>query len=500
MKSPKRKYKNVYTIFEKVKKGEIESYYKEEDSLFSRLSFYKKPDLIKPNLHYLDERKVLAIVDGYLTNPATIKKQYENFKGLAVFKKIPDDKKPSYGKFTEKYLSNFNKLPEHLKYDMFKMYYNKVDKVDFEEKTDKNRGKYLFIEKGNSPVGKIMSEQSQLKSAIFTRHVFEFFLTQMVKLEFEDQQASDSIKESLDDASNDDNFKTLSDKMFSSGQAQKRLDKAIQDASDLCKKIDDVIDAEGQQELFENVNIRDEQSGASKISTDYIATAADSLKSIKMSMSNLKEKIKKIMDRSKSYFSSKKETIREDLFNSDNIAGLDDYVALHPKLRKILIEDITVTETKNIGKINIYIDISGSMSGSCSVPGHSGISRIDFAKSFALKMKELDLLNEVYVFDTRVRKYKKDEFSLAVLSPNGGTTIDNVVNHIRGENKDAIIITDADDYCKAYSEKAFFIGIAGARFHHFGKEILKQYNDNNQLIVFDGSSIKKVDDNGFIIK
>lgn len=500
MKSPKKKYKNVYTIFEKVKKGEIESYYDEEDNLFSRLKFYKKPDLIKPHLHYIDESRVAAIVDGYLMNQNTIKKQFDAFKQLAVFKKIPDDKKPNYNKFAEKYLENFHKIPKHLKYDMFKMYYNKVDRLEFEESTGENRGKYLFVEKGNSPIGKIMSENSQLKSAIFTRHVFEFFISQMVKIEFEDKKTSDSIKEALDDASDDSDFDKLSQKMFSSGQAQKRLDKAIQDASDLCKKIDEVIDSESQQDLFESALMRDESTGSSKISTEYINTAADNLKEIKMSMSNLKDKLKKILDKSKSYFSSKKQTIREDLFNSDNIAGLDDYIALHPKLRKILIEDITVTETKNIGKINIYIDISGSMSSSCSVPGHSDISRINFAKSFALKMKQLDLLNEVYVFDTRVRKYKKDDFSLAVLQPSGGTTIDNVVTHIRNENKNAIIITDADDYCKQYSDKAYFIGISGARFQHFNKEVLQEYNENDQIIIFNGSSIKRVDNMGNVIK
>ena len=55
MKSGGKQYKNVYTILEKVKKGEIQSYYKEEESLFSKLKFYKKPDLLKPYVHYIDE-------------------------------------------------------------------------------------------------------------------------------------------------------------------------------------------------------------------------------------------------------------------------------------------------------------------------------------------------------------------------------------------------------------------------------------------------------------
>ena len=47
-----KNYKNVYTILEKVKKGEIKSYYKnDEGGLFGKLNFYKKEDLIKPHMH-----------------------------------------------------------------------------------------------------------------------------------------------------------------------------------------------------------------------------------------------------------------------------------------------------------------------------------------------------------------------------------------------------------------------------------------------------------------
>ena len=64
------------------------------------------------------------------------------------------------------------------------------------------------------------------------------------------------------------------------------------------------------------------------------------------------------MDRSASYFSSKKQVTYEDLFNTDNISGLEDYIELYPKLRKIFVEDIMIKDEKPIGKVDIYIDIS----------------------------------------------------------------------------------------------------------------------------------------------
>jgi hypothetical protein len=62
---------------------------------------------------------------------------------------------------------------------------------------------------------------------------------------------------------------------------------------------------------------------------------------------------------------------------------------------------------------------------------------------YALKMKELELLNEIYVFDTRVKKYKQDEFSIAILEGNNGTNINNVIHSINAHGNNAIIIQHA---------------------------------------------------------
>jgi hypothetical protein len=271
----------------------------------------------------------------------------------------------------------------------------------------------------------------------------------------------------------------------------------------MCKSLDEVTDEETQQILYETAS--EGGDGADKLSVEYIKKTSESLKRIKMSMSSLKDRIKKLMDRTTSYFSAKKEDIIEDIFNSDNIAGIDDYISLHPKLRKILIEDVIVKETKSIGKIDIYIDISGSMNSRLNKKDdddddESRTSRIDFAKSFALKMREQDLLNDVYIFDTRVKKYKKDEFSLAILDANGGTNITKVIENIKAKGNNALIITDAEDYCGIYSEKAFFIGVEGARFHHFEPTTRHRYINNSQIIVFDGVKTYNVDKDGYVIK
>ena len=160
------KYKNVYTILEKVKKGEIKSYYDEDDGLFGRLNFYKKPDLIKPHVHYIDEDKIDGVIDKYILDSNNIQAEYNNWVKQSSYQKLPEKSQPSVGQFCHKLSENYKQLPEHLKYDIYKLYYHKVDKLEFEERTEKNKVRYRFLEKANNPVGKIMTEGSSLKSSI----------------------------------------------------------------------------------------------------------------------------------------------------------------------------------------------------------------------------------------------------------------------------------------------------------------------------------------------
>lgn len=501
-----KQYKNVYTILEKVKKGEIDdSYYKREDGgLFNKINFYKKPDLIKPHLHYLDEDKLDHIMDVHIKDARNISDSFNSFSKSAEYaKKIPDDKKPDVNGFHEKLKQNYKNFPKHLMKDIFKMYYHKMDRLDFEERNDKNQTKFKFLERSNNPVAKIMSEGSNLKSAIFARNLITYFLTRMTVMDYVDPDASNDMKNGLSGQGDCESADQAMQDAMDSVQGKNMMEKAIKDATDLCKQMDQAMDEETQEQMFDNVNKSQRDGGnedAGKLSPSYIRTVSQRLENIKFSMGSLKDKIKKLLDKSVSYFSARKETTYEDLFNADNISGLDEFEFLHPKLRKIFMEDVMVKETKNIGKIDIYIDISGSMSDDCGVGDNTRISKLDFAKSFVVKLEKMDMLNDVYTFNNSVRKYKKDPISIAVLDTSGGTSIDTAVNVIEKNGVNALVITDAEDSCYTYSDKAFFIGVKGSRFNHFSEDAIKQYSNRNQVIVFDGTTISKVNEKGFVVK
>lgn len=498
-----KQYKNVYTILEKVKKGEIRSYYKEKDGLFGKINFYKKPDLITPNLHYLDENRLRIMMEQHLADGNSVLPYFNKLVQYQEFKNIPTDKKPSFEKFHHDLRVKSQKFPEHILRDIFKMYYNRIEKLKFEERNEKNFVKYKFLEKANNPIGKIMSEGSSLKSAIFARNVYTYLLTRLTALEYMDQDSSKDVSKSMENGSefsNQDVEQAL-DKLLESKCAKSMLEEAVQRAQDLCQQMDQFLPEDLQETMFENIDESKDGQDAGKLSASYIQNIAQRLESIKLSMGSLKEKIKKLLDKSVNYFSSSTKTEFENILDSDNIGGIDDYIELHPTLRKIFIEDVMVKDTKPVGKIDLYIDISGSMSGTCGAVNDKGnpITKMEFCKSFAAKLEQMQMLNDVYIFDTVVKKYKKDPISIAFLNANGGTKIDNVIYSIEKNQTNALVITDAEDNCRNYSDKAFFIGVEGAMFNHFYKPTLKQYVDRAQIVIFDGQRILNVDCNGNIL-
>ena len=491
MASPKQ-YKNVYTILEKVKKGEIQSYYNDDDDgLFGKINFYKKSDLIKPYMHYIDERKVDTVIDTYLGNSDVISEAYRKLS------KMDPDQKPDMPAFLEKVKETYRKFPKHLSKDIHKMFYHKMEKLEFEDRTDANHTKFRLLEKANNPVAKIMAETSNFKSTIFARNIMAYYALQSTVMEYIDPDTNEQFMNGMNGDGDPKDSDDAMNKMFNNTSSKKMFDKAVQDATDTCKTMDDCIDKDTQEKMFDNIN-KDGGQQAGNMSPDYIRKVSQELSKLKLSMGSLKEKIKKLMDKSASYFSSRKQVTYDDLFNSDNLAGLNDYIELHPKLRKVFIEDILVKDEKPIGKLDIYIDISGSMSDNCGVENTEGqsISKLDFCKSFTMKLKEMEMLNDVYLFNTTVTKYSSDPISLAMLDVCGGTRIDNAVLRINKEGINALVITDAEDRCNVFSDKAFFIGIKGANFGHFNSDVIEKYSENNQVVVFDGNRIYNVDRNG----
>lgn len=477
-------------------------FYKGGWSLRDRVGYQKKSDLITPTLHRWDETSVSRYLDKMMGNTESIRAKWSAmYSGM----KTPDDQIPDFASYVRKLKSNMERLPKHLAYDIYKMYYHKKDSIKFTERNKENRHRYQVIDRSSDAVGKIMSEGSSLKSAVFTGNVILHLLMHLTAMDYTNHRSADKVQKCLSgdplSKNTSEQGEDILNQILNSKEFTQGLEKTLSDAKQTCKMIDDNIDADTQNQIFDTGG--NGSLDVSEMSIDKLSGIEHSIREIKMNIGSLKERIQNILNRSFSYFSSRKFTEYEDFFNTTDMSALDDYVLLHPALRKIFVQDILIPQTRYKGKINVYVDISGSMAGTSGVKNFEGriMSKMAFARILVAKLHEMDMIEELYTFDNFVdEKRKLTMLSIATIDGNGGTNLNNVVQHIEKNKVNSLVITDAEDNCTMYSDLAYFVGVKGANFAHFHAQALQKYSESQQMIVFDGNRIYSVDKKGKIEK
>lgn len=500
----KRQYKNVFTIMEKVKKGELDF---TGSSRFTKiLDSYKKPELVQPYMHYLDVYRLNEYVKKYFSHyPGNSDKLHQTeqsirqMRGRETWNFSMDDIDEAY-----------KSLPASLKNDIFNMFNKPIDKIDFSARTDKNQMRYKLLELANDPSLKILTEGSNAKSGMFTQSMLTYLTYFMLRLKAKDQDAYEEMKKQLNQGDGDckdgdkdnDSAEGQSGTGSGQGKSQKQMQKAIDQALQQTKN---ALDQQMRQ-MADTVNELSENLGDEELEDSWVNTkgmggmskedlerAISSLKKIKMNENLLKASIKKILDKSKNYFSGAEKITYDSLFETGNFDGLEEYAFLHPKLRTIFPEDITTKNVERRGKVNLYVDISGSMSDGCGVKDTEGrqMTKLDFAKAIALVMKKNKMLNKLYEFNSNIMPLKNTDFAIAAMNQCGGTNITKVVDHIIKSNENSLVLTDAEDRCNLYTDKVFFLGVKGSNFGYFHQDVLPLYHQN-QMAVFNGDKILSV--------
>ena len=587
------KIKSMGTLLEKIKKGDVskQTNYK---SFFSNVIQKEKSDLIKPYLHALDKQSLnLALNSVYVNDDSVLRELYNDYKVQFPSKA----KSIGHAAFITDARSVYNKLPKELIFDIYNQYYNNIQVLRYSDRSLNNKNRYRIIDKFNNPITKIMSNNSSIKSFIFTKYSLNYILSMLVTLKDENPEdfekfmnalsnnnpttvdnkpPSSSSPQKTEDANqqesegetenqksgngngmsttvSDDFTKSLTpddgsfteqentsngsrqsgagsgstyavslskqfekivknylentDKTTNDGNAcQSLLDTQIEQAKIDSKNLESVLSQEELGEMwktFGNSTGDKRKKAILKTDSKYLNKIQSELSSISMNTSAVKNKIKNLVDKSISFFSAKEINYYDNFIESPKIDELIDMELLHPKFRNVMIEDMLVKETKRIGKIDVYVDVSGSMSSSAQIEQDGrdlSISRLTFAKALVLKLKQLDLVNEVYSFENRVHKEGNKLIDILSLDGNGGTELNKVIDRIIFNDKNALIITDAEDNCCKYSDKAFFIGVSGARFNSFDTQVLREYHSKKQMVIFDGNRVLNVNEKGYAIK
>lgn len=442
------------------------------------------------------------------------------------------------------------KFPKEVIDDLFNQYYNPINKLKYSNRDETNTNRFKMIDRANDPVMKMLTEGSNLNTMVFTQQMMQYILSMLAVMKIEDPQEFEKMMQNLKNEKgndgegdgdpqegegegdeqdgeegkdpkdgkggnnagkgntdrNTDINKQLQNIMdrFMNGQNQE-ADNLYKDlmnkAKERVEQIEETIEQDKQDEVWDKLggggaSKTEIQRELQKLDPEVLKKIQKELSAISMNMNAVKDKIKGLLDKTVSFFSAREEDVYESFMDNPIVESLQEFEYLHPAIRTLFLDDLQTKDTIHLGRINVYVDVSGSMSASAGVKDASQMSRLTFAKALVMKLKEMDMLNRVFSFEYAVREHGNTMADILTIDGSGGTNLNAVVQHIKKVQENSLIITDAEDHVSEYSEYAYFIGVAGASFYRTEASVMKKYHARDQMVVFAGTHIQSVDVKG----
>ena len=211
----------------------------------------------------------------------------------------------------------------------------------------------------------------------------------------------------------------------------------------------------------------------------------DSLSRISIDKSSIKKVLEKILNESMNYFSTKFKRVEESLFDCEECEDLFGLEFLHPVFKNSEIMSVGNESRVYKGKMDLYLDCSGSMSYEENFEG-TQIRMIDLAKGIAMVLHRMGMIENLYFFDNHLYKINNvNELTILSFSKSGGTNFNKVIDMINENGNNSVIITDGEDSCRKYSKQAFWIGIGGTKFtNDYSDSVFPMYRSNRQAVAY----------------
>lgn len=394
-------------------------------------------------------------------------------------------------------------VPQHMINDIYSMYVNKD--IQKKKKTKYNAIKRKVIDKTYNSLTKMVANDSVLFSQIVAKELALYLqkVQNMIEEETKDDQGNKSGIPGFDEEGDDEGEGEDGDGQSNndgSGQnkpgsgkgsskksmeqkvddilnkTQKDLDNAMKNAEKEIKEIEDLLGKDASKEL----------SDASPTFMDDFNKLKELLKRVSFNKDSIKTVLMKILNKSQNYFSKNSILVEESLFDADELEDLFGLEHLHPIFRNTGILEVGNEGRLYTGKIDLYLDCSGSMSSSETFDGKS-ISMKDLVKGIAIILYRMNMIDKLYFFDDKIYEIKNiNEFTILSFEKSGGTNFNNVVNQVNGNKRNSVVITDGDDSCAVYSKNVFWIGIGGTRFQR--NDEFNTYRALRQCVTYNRNS------------
>jgi hypothetical protein len=259
-------------------------------------------------------------------------------------------------------------------------------------------------------------------------------------------------------------------------QSQNKLDQAMKNAEKEIKEIEDLLGKDAAKELSDT---------DSNFLEDFNRLKA-LLKKVTFNKDNIKTVLMKILNKSQNYFSKNAVTIEESIFDADELDELFGLEYLHPIFRNAGIMDIGNEGKLYTGKIDLYLDCSGSMSSTANFSG-SNIKMSELVKGIAIILYRMNMIDRLFFFDTGLYEIKNiNEFTILSFDRSGGTDFDRVVTQALATKRNSVVITDGEDGVSKYAKNVFWIGIGGTKFQR--NDEFKTYRALRQCVTYNPST------------
>jgi len=452
--------------------------------------------LIQPVLPAAEAMRVMELVQDHINARESVSGWFRKIiTNSRAYRDRKIDKKITLTKFHRAIKKNWDDFPPSLVYDIYNLYMYPIDSLYMNAIEKKEQTQYAFLRESNIPSLKILTEGSLLKSSIVTSRIILFYLIQITKLNLlnnaEDGQVSPTMF--FDGTASDSEGIGLNEEIFNTSGEKKWFDAMVAEAKHACVKVDQLL-AQATSESLGKVFSSGKQ-GSNRVSklSDFLSK----LEHMEIAEVELKEWVEKLLERSQNHFHPRSDNEYDSWIDMDHPKLPNELHLFHPACRTFYLDDLHVNKDNSQRSIDLYIDISGSMSTTILKRANGiQLTSLDLAKAIALEMVEQRTIDKLYLFNAVLHACETDQEQLAGIIATGGTNLNLVLSHIEKQQKNAIIITDAKDRCSIYSPYAYFMGMKGANFRRFEKEVIRQYSENEQAILFDGNKIIQIDTSG----
>ena len=260
--------------------------------------------------------------------------------------------------------------------------------------------------------------------------------------------------------------------------AEKAIEDAKNKADEKIKDLEDQLGKEAVKDLMHN----DPEF------LDKVDELKDRLKAVSINKDSIRKVMEKILNESMNYFSAKFKTVEESLFDCEECEDLFGLEFLHPVFKNAEIMNVGNESRIYKGKMDLYLDCSSSMNSTETFEGTS-IRMIDLVKGIAMVLFRMGMIENLYFFDGSLYQIDNlNEISILSWSKTGGTNFNKVVEKIKQNGNNSVVITDGYDSCAEYNKQVFWIGVGGTTFD--GNDAFELYRSNRQCVAYNSKTSK----------